>query len=233
MRRSPVPEVRPPDEATDRLLMAAILAVLGVTALLWVVGQVAAVLFGAHHWLKIGLGEMAAVPLHLIHHPGDPALAWPARVRGQLPGPVGMYAALVLVLSLPAVVFGLVAGNHFGHDRKLRERGATWATRWNLRHLIVLAPRPGRITLGRRGGWRGRLLLAVESCHSVLCFGPPVIFSRPGVRPVDQQRCVVDEVLDATREGYVEGWSGDAGVIELMPFLRAKGADEPTVVDRD
>src|SRR6266545_8255057 len=117
MRRSPVPEVRPPDEASDRLLMAVILAALGVTVLLWLVGQVAAVLFGTHHWLKVGLGEMAAVPVHLIQHPGDPPLAWPARVRGQLPGPVGMYTALVLVLSLPAVLVGLVAGNRFGHDR--------------------------------------------------------------------------------------------------------------------
>src|SRR6266487_1550707 len=126
MRRSPnAPEAQPPDEASDRLLFLVVAAALGVTVLLWVVGQVAAVLFGAHHWLKVGLGEMAAVPLHLIHHPGDPALAWPARLRGQLPGPVGMWAALVLVLSLPAVVFGLVAGNHFGHDRKLRERGST------------------------------------------------------------------------------------------------------------
>jgi type IV secretion system protein VirD4 len=182
MRRSPnVPEARPPDEASDRLLMAAILAAVGVTVLLWVVGQVAAVLFGTHHWLQVGLGEMAAVPLHLLHHPGDPALAWPVRVRGQLPGPVGMYVALVLVLSLPAVLVGLVAGQRFGHDRKLRERGATWATRWNLRHLLVLAPRPGRITLGRRGGWRGRLLLAVESCHSVLCFGPPGSFKTAGL----------------------------------------------------
>jgi type IV secretion system protein VirD4 len=45
----------------------------------------------------------------------------------------------------------------------------------------VFAPRPGRITLGRRGGWRGRLLLAVESCHSVLCFGPPGSFKTAGL----------------------------------------------------
>src|SRR6266487_1568267 len=206
MRRAPnVPEARPPDEASDRLLMVVILAALGVTLLLWLVGQVAAVLFGAHHWLNVSLAEMAGVPLHLLHHPGDPALAWPARVRGQLPGPVGMYAALVLVLSLPAVLFGLVAGNRFGHDRKLRERGATWATRWNLRHLLVLAPRPGRITLGRRGGWRGRLLLAVESCHSVLCFGPPGSFKTAGL--------VIPAVLE---------WSGPVLTTSIKPdVLRA------------
>src|SRR6266511_579139 len=165
MRRSPnVFDVWPPDEVSDRLLFAAVVAALGVTLLLWVVGQVVAVLFG--------VGEMAAVLVHLIYYSGDPVFAWPEGVREQLPGPVGMYVALVLVLNLPAVLFGLVAGNRFGPDRKLREHGATWATRWNLRHLIVFAPWPGRITLGRCGGWRGRLLLAVESCHSVLCFGP-------------------------------------------------------------
>ena len=181
MRRGPVPEAQAPSEATDKLLMVAVLAALGVTVLLWVVGQVAAVLFGAHHWLHTSLGEMASVPLHLIHHPGDPKLAWPARLRGQLPGPVGMYTALVLVLVLPVAVVGLVASNHFSHDRRLRERGSTWASRWSLRHLLVLAPRRGRITIGRRGGWRGRLLLAVESCHSVLCFGPPGSFKTAGL----------------------------------------------------
>src|SRR5262245_49863173 len=119
MSRGPVPEVQAPSEASDKLLMVAVLAALGVTMLVWLVGQVAAVLFGAHHWLHTSLGEMASVPLDLIHHPGDPKLAWPARLRGQLPGPVGMYAALVLVLSLPVVGFGLVASNHFGHDRRL------------------------------------------------------------------------------------------------------------------
>jgi hypothetical protein len=34
----------------------------------------------------------------------------------------------------------------------------------------------------------------------------------------------VDGVLDAAWEGYVEGWSGDAGVIELMPSFRGKEA---------
>jgi hypothetical protein len=60
---------------------------------------------------------------------------------------------------------------------------------------------------------------------NVVFLGPTVIFSRAEVRPVDQQRCVVDGVLDAAWGGYVEGWSGDAGVIELMPSSRAKGAD--------
>jgi type IV secretion system protein VirD4 len=206
MRRSPVvPEVQPPSDATDGLLFVVVAALLGVTIVLWLVGEVAAVLFGAHHWLKVGLGDMAAVPVHLIHHPGDPAQAWPAGVRGQLPGPVGMYAALVLVLSVPAVLVGLVAGRRFGFDRRVRDKGATWATRWQLRRLLALSPRPGRITLGRRGGWYGRLLLAVESCHSVLCFGPPGSFKTTAL--------VVPAVLE---------WTGPVITTSIKPdVLRA------------
>src|SRR6266540_7354529 len=183
MRRPPhTPEVDPAThEATDRLLFVMILVALGVTVLLWLVGQVAAMLFGAHHWLHVGLGDMAAVPFHLIHHPGDPAQAWPPSMRGQLPGPVGMYAALVLLLLVPGLLVGLVGGRRFGWDRRVRQHGAKWATRWNLRRLLILTPRAGRITLGRRGGWFGRLLLAVESCHSVLCFGPAGSFKTAGL----------------------------------------------------
>jgi type IV secretion system protein VirD4 len=178
MRRPPhVPEVDPAThEATDRLLFAVVLAVLAVTVLLWLVGQVAAVLFGAHHWLHLSLADTAAVPFRVMHHPGDPRLAWPPEARRQLPGPVGMYTALALLLLLPSLLVGMAGVRWFGWDRRVRQHGAKWASRWNLRRLLVLTPRPGRITLGRRGGWFGRLLLAVESCHSVLCFGPGVIW---------------------------------------------------------
>src|SRR6266545_3654489 len=183
MRRPPhVPDVQPASsEATDRLLLVAVAAVLAVTVLLWLVGQVAAVLFGAHHWLKLSMADAAAVPFRVVHHPGDPALAWPPQVDGQLPGPVGMYAALALLLLVPGLLVGLVGGRRFGWDRRVRQHGAKWASRWNLRRLLILTPRAGRITLGRRGGWFGRLLLAVESCHSLLCFGPAGSFKTAGL----------------------------------------------------
>src|SRR6266567_5822078 len=103
VRRERVESPKPQgsESAVDSLLWIAVGAVLVATVLVWVVGQVAAVLFGAHHWLPISLAEMAGVPFHLAKHPGDPRLAWPRSVRGMLPGPVGMYAAAVLVLLVP------------------------------------------------------------------------------------------------------------------------------------
>jgi hypothetical protein len=35
----------------------------------------------------------------LPHHWSDPALAWPADVRGPLPGPAGMYASFTGLVS--------------------------------------------------------------------------------------------------------------------------------------
>jgi type IV secretion system protein VirD4 len=172
------PKPQGSESAVDSLLWLAVGAVLVATVLVW---EVAAVLFGAHHWLPISLAEVARVPFHLANHPGDPRLAWPASVRGMLPGPVGMYTALVLVLVAPISVASGLLGRRWSWDRRLQKQGAQWATRWRLRRLIVLSPRPGRITLGRRGGWWGRLLLAVESCHSVLCFGPAGSFKTAGL----------------------------------------------------
>src|SRR6266540_3583101 len=207
VRRERVESPKPhgSESAADSLLWLAVGTALGATVLVWLVGQVAAVLFGAHNWLPVSLAEVAKVPFHLAKHPGDPRLAWPPSVRGMLPGPVGMYATLVLVLLIPAALASAVLGRRFRWDRRLREHGAQWASRWRLRRLIVLGPRPGRITLGRRGGWWGRLLLAVESCHSVLCFGPPGSFKTAGL--------VIPAVLE---------WSGPVITTSIKPdVLRA------------
>jgi type IV secretion system protein VirD4 len=175
------PKPQGAESAVDNLLWVAIGTLFAATVLVWLVGQVAAVLFGTHHWLPASLAQVAQVPFHLAKHPGDPKLAWPAEVRGMLPGPVGMYTALVLVLAIPTGLAGVVVGRRLRWDRRLQRRGTQWAGRWRLRRLIVLSPRPGRITIGRHGGWYGRLLLAVESCHSVLCFGPAGSFKTAGL----------------------------------------------------
>jgi type IV secretion system protein VirD4 len=154
--------------------------------LVWLIGQVAAILFGAHQHLPVRLVDMLGV---LIRLPGtweDPAHAWPPETWPLLPGPVGIYAAAILTCWLPLLLFGLVVRLVSPRARRQRkQRGARWASLWQLRRLLVVGPRRGRIILGRRDRLRdrlvGRLYLAVEQCHSVLAFGPPGSFKTHGL----------------------------------------------------
>jgi type IV secretion system protein VirD4 len=166
------------EHATDAVWLTLGAVLLAAGLLVWTVGQVAAILFGAHHPLPMPAEDMAGVLWRLPGHLDDPAHAWPRSVRGMLPGPVGMYAALVLVAWGPVLAIGLlVRALRPSARRERKAKGARWASLWQLRRLVVTGPRPGRIVLGRRDRWRdrlaGKLLLAVEQCHSVLAFGPP------------------------------------------------------------
>jgi len=69
--------------------------------LVWLIGQVAAIVFGAHKHLPIRLVEMVGVLLSLPGTWDDPAKARPPSSQQLLPGPVGMYAAAVLTFWLP------------------------------------------------------------------------------------------------------------------------------------
>src|SRR5215207_7760580 len=150
--------------------------------LVWLIGQVAAILFGPHHQhLPVRLVDMLGVLLRLPGTWDDPARAWSPSSQPLLPGPVGMYAAAVLTFWLPALLYGLLIRLLSPRARRRRrERGARWANWWHLRRLLVAGPRRGRIILGRRDRIKdrllGRLYLAVEQCHSVLAFGPPGSF---------------------------------------------------------
>jgi type IV secretion system protein VirD4 len=164
--------------ATDAVWLTIGAVLLAAGLLAWTVGQVAAILFGAHQPLPMPAEDMAGVLWNLPSHLDDPAQAWPHSVRWMLPGPVGMYAALVLVVWGPVLAIGLLIRRLHPHRRRERKaNGARWASLWQLRRLLVTRPRSGRIILGRRDRWRdlllSKVLLAVEQCHSVLCFGPP------------------------------------------------------------
>src|SRR6266571_1197807 len=150
------------EHAIDAFLMLVGALLLAGSGLVWLVGQVAAILFGAHQHLPVRLDDMFGVLL-------------------QLPGPVGMYAALALTVWAPVLLVGWLLGRwrlpaHHARTPR-RQRGARWASLWQLRRLLVTRPRPGRIVLGRRDRLTdrllGKVLLAVEPCHSVLAFGPP------------------------------------------------------------
>jgi type IV secretion system protein VirD4 len=173
MRERPVtpdPTLYPPHGDVWETLVALVLGLaLAASGLVWLAAQVAALLFGTHHPVRLGLSDMPTVLFQLAEHPGDPRLAFPRAVQAALPGPVGAYAALVLTLLLPAALVVLVASVRPG---RARDRGAGWATGWQLRALRLRRRRRSwRLVLGRRS--RLGRLVAAEACHSVIAFGPP------------------------------------------------------------
>src|SRR6266508_3970142 len=169
----PDPTLYPPQgDALETVALLAIGLALAASVLVWLAAQVAALAFGAHHPVHLGLADMPGVLAGLRHHPGDPKLAFPAGVRAGLPGPAGGYTALALTLTVPGVLAVLLARVRPGRSR---ERGAGWATAWQLRALrLGRRRRAWRLVLGRR--WRWGRLVAAEPCHSLLVFGPPESF---------------------------------------------------------
>jgi hypothetical protein len=94
-------------QANDTLLLVAIATVVVVGGLVWLVGQVAGLL-AAGTWPDVPLTELPGILARLRDHAGDPAGAWPAGVRDQLPGPLGMYATLTGILATP-LALGVLA----------------------------------------------------------------------------------------------------------------------------
>jgi hypothetical protein len=83
--------------------------------LVWLIGQVAAILFGAHQHLPVRLVDMLGVLLRLPGTWDDPARAWPPETWPLLPGPVGMYAAAILTCWVPVRII-------LGRRDRLRDR---------------------------------------------------------------------------------------------------------------
>jgi type IV secretory pathway TraG/TraD family ATPase VirD4 len=194
----------------DTFWLVVAVVLFAACGLVWLIGQVAAILFGAHEHLPVRLVDMIGVLLRLPGTWDDPAKAWPPDTWPLLPGPVGMYAAAVLTFWIPAFAYGLLVRLVSPRARRRRrECGARWASLWQLRRLLVLGPRRGRIILGRRDRLRdrllGRLYLAVEQCHSVLAFGPPGSFKTHGL--------VIPAILE---------WQGNLVTTSIKPdVLRA------------
>ena len=139
------------DWSPAELLGAAALAVgIGASAVVWAGAALAARLAGHH--LTAGLGEaLRAIP-RLPSVAGDPRSAWPAEVAGELPGPVAYWAATGLV-ALIAVAVRLVRGSGSGRRRLGVEVRARFASRRELRPLLIRRPQSGRFVVGRYGRW--------------------------------------------------------------------------------
>jgi len=152
---------------SDGVLLAAIGGVAAVAGTLWLWGGIAGAVFGSG-WPGVGVGQLLGVLIRLPSRVSDPAGAWPAAVRPDLPGAGGFYAALAMVAGAGTGI--AVLGGRIG-GRLTRRDGAQWARTPELRPLRSLARsrRGGRLVLGRHGG---RLLYA-EHRHALVAFGPP------------------------------------------------------------
>ncbi|WP_081913436.1 type IV secretory system conjugative DNA transfer family protein [Glycomyces sp. NRRL B-16210] len=93
---------------SDMIFLACAYIVIGLLAGVWLTGQLAAVLF-SWTWIDVGIEETVQVAFALPGSIADPAGAWPAGVRGHLPGPVGFTLAAVLAFAAITVAgIGLV-----------------------------------------------------------------------------------------------------------------------------
>jgi type IV secretion system protein VirD4 len=155
------------------LLPLAVLAAL-LLALVWLTGALSAAIFG-EGWTTVPSGQLVATAMRLPSNLGEPRLAWPAHVRGALPGPVGFYAVAGTLLGAlcgaGALTFRLRAAIGDGGllpGRSQRPASARWASGRDLRGLRVGGPTSGRLILGHHG----RALLAAEERQSVIVLAP-------------------------------------------------------------
>jgi type IV secretion system protein VirD4 len=162
----------PSGDGGARLALAGAAAL--ALGLLWLAGALSAALFGAG-WTPIPAAQTITVAIHLPSHLGDPRAAWPAPARRSLPGPLGFYLTLALLLVALAAL-ALWAGRLAerlgpalkGAGRDKRPASARWASGRDLRALVVRGPERGRLVLGRHG----RRLLAAEQRASVIVIAP-------------------------------------------------------------
>jgi Transposase IS116/IS110/IS902 family len=106
----------------DTFWLVVAVVLFAACGLIWLIGQVAAILFGAHQHLPVRLVDMLGVLLRLPGTWDNPARAWPPSSQPLLPGPVGMYAAAILTFWLPAFAYGLLAGGLVADVRQLEQR---------------------------------------------------------------------------------------------------------------
>jgi type IV secretion system protein VirD4 len=175
------PPIRRQSNAEQTLLIG-VSVLLGVTFLLWLVGEVAGFLHSGGTWPKVSLGEMGGVMARVFRDPADPASAWPAGVRELLPGPVSFYLILGILLLLCTAVYMFLTQGLRAIRRRLsstmvvQHSGAPpgpigpggWARPHLFRDLYVRGALRGRVILGRISG----RLVAAEPLQSVIAIGP-------------------------------------------------------------
>jgi type IV secretory pathway TraG/TraD family ATPase VirD4 len=164
-RRRPSPAGTSPLAQLLGLATAAVL-------LVWLTGIASAVLSG-HPPPRSGFAETGAVAVRLLRNLSNPAAAWPPGDRTRIAGPAAFYS-IFSVLSLGASALAVVLWRLYQRldgGRLSRGDGASWATRHDLKALVVRRDTSltGRIVLGRTP-WRQTI--ATPHRQSLLVFGP-------------------------------------------------------------
>jgi len=154
--------------SADLVLVAVLAGGLGLSLVVWSWGQLAGLMFGGG-WPHVALGQIPGVLGRLPSRLAQPAAAWPAAVRRDLPRAAGFY---VLLAPLAVVAVGAAIGalRLTGSGSGARHGPARYARTSELRELTHKRRGSGpRLGLGRA---RGRLLRA-ERRHALVVFGPP------------------------------------------------------------
>jgi type IV secretion system protein VirD4 len=143
-------------DGIDLAVAVLLAAALTVGCVQWLIGNLATLLGRARLLHATPLDAAKSLP-GLTRHLADPAAAWPARVRANLPGPVPYWTATILVLAAILAV-GLTALSLLGRNRqvpidKRRRLGVPTqprlATRRDLTPLYTRRPEPNRFVLAR------------------------------------------------------------------------------------
>jgi type IV secretion system protein VirD4 len=157
-----------PPGGIELIVFAFVALLTGGSAAVWLAGNLAAVLAGAGP-LRIGPADAAHVLTRLPGTLDDPARAWPAAVRDELPGSTTIVVALIVsvlvVLALLMVLLWVLL--RLQRPRRPAD-SADWATSRDLRDLHVSGPERGRLVLGRHDN----RLLAAEPRASVMIVAP-------------------------------------------------------------
>lgn len=176
------------DLTGQNLFLGIIVALfLGGAILMWLVGNVAALL-GGGRLLHANLEQSWDALIHLRQHTNDPRLAWAPKLAANLPGPVLYWTSLAIVVIVAMLLFtgALVLVKGAGRARhepvdKRRRLGvptqARLAKTKDLQPLLTRGPEPGRFVIAR---WKRQYLSTEATSYrrrrgvqgAIAIFGP-------------------------------------------------------------
>jgi type IV secretion system protein VirD4 len=190
------------------LIIAAITVLIGAFLYAWV--GLAGGLFGAG-WPHLTAAQLSRAIARMPAHLGDPRRAFPRTIRWQLPGPLGFYLALAVLLVGVAVAVWLALRlwrQHRGPGGGKRT-GARWARSGDLGRLRRGRSRQARAERSSEASVRGLSLgylggrpLRAEHRHALVVFGPTQSGKSAGI--------AIPNILE---------WAGPAIVVSIKPDL--------------